>query len=151
MPKTKNSSAAHSQNTTARKVTLKQNLTIDYKSVAILRSDSMNPRLHNEKQVRQIARSIEVFGFNVPILINADKRVVAGHGRLQACQLLGITEVPTILVEHVTEAQARAFMIADNKLTENASTLLFAAGRRSQRSQRCMRNPGDRLPSWSRR
>ena len=121
MPKTKNSAAEYSQNTTKSEAAIKQNLAIEYRSIAILSSDSKNPRLHNEKQIRQIARSIEVFGFNVPILINAEMRVVAGHGRLQACQLLGITEVPTILLEHLTEAQARAFMIADNRLAENAS------------------------------
>jgi DNA modification methylase len=86
-----------------------------------LKADPKNPRLHSEKQVQQIARSIEAFGFNVPLLVDAEMQVVAGHGRLQACQLLGITEVPTISLEHLTEAQARAFMIADNRLTENAT------------------------------
>jgi DNA modification methylase len=77
--------------------------------------------LHSEKQIQQIARSIEAFGFNVPVLVNAQSQVIAGHGRLEACQLLGITEVPTIRLEHLTEAQARAFLIADNRLTENAA------------------------------
>src|SRR6185312_15036476 len=89
-------------------------LAITYQPVASLRPDPKNPRVHSEKQVQQIARSIEAFGFNVPLLVNADMQVVAGHGRLQACQMLGITEVPTISLEHLTEAQARAFMIADN-------------------------------------
>ncbi len=120
MEKTKNTTAAHYQNPTQQLATLKRNLAIEYRSIAILNSDPENPRLHNKKQVRQIARSIEVFGFNVPILINSEMQVVAGHGRLQACQLLGITEVPTIRLEHLTEAQARAFMVADNRLTENA-------------------------------
>jgi len=57
------------------------------------------------------------FGFNVPILVNADLKVIAGHGRLLACRHLGRTEVPTISLEHLSEAQARAFMIADNRLT----------------------------------
>jgi DNA modification methylase len=95
-------------------------LAIKYCSVAKLKPDPKNPRVHSEKQVQQIARSIEAFGFNVPLLVDAEMQVVAGHGRLQACQLLGITEVPTISLEHLTEAQARAFMIADNRLTENA-------------------------------
>ncbi len=96
-------------------------LGITYQPVASLRPDPKNPRIHSEKQVQQIARSIEAFGFNVPLLVNAEMQVVAGHGRLQACQVLGITEVPTISLEHLTEAQARAFMIADNRLTENAA------------------------------
>ncbi len=96
-------------------------LSIRYLSTSRLKPDPKNPRLHSEKQVQQIARSIKAFGFNVPLLIDAEMQVVAGHGRLQACQLLAITEVPTISLEHLTEAQARAFMIADNRLTENAT------------------------------
>src|SRR5579871_6148151 len=96
-------------------------LAIEYQPIASLRPDPKNPRLHSEKQVQQIAHSIEAFGFNVPVLINAKSQVIAGHGRLQACQLLGIAEVPTIRLEHLTEAQARAFLIADNRLTENAA------------------------------
>jgi DNA modification methylase len=95
-------------------------LYITYHPVAHLKLDPKNPRLHTPKQVRQIARSIEAFGFNVPVLVDAQLQIVAGHGRIQACQFLGITEVPTISLEHLTEAQARAFMIADNRLTENA-------------------------------
>lgn len=79
-----------------------------------------NPRIHDAKQVRQIANSIVTFGFNVPVLIDSTKRVIAGHGRLAACKMLNISEVPTISLEHLTEAQARAFLIADNRLTENA-------------------------------
>jgi DNA modification methylase len=106
---------------TATAFTSNRNLTIEYLPASRLKPDPKNPRLHSEKQVQQIARSIEAFGFNVPLLVDAEMQVVAGHGRLQACQLLGITEVPTISLEHLTEAQARAFMIADNRLTENAA------------------------------
>jgi DNA modification methylase len=95
-------------------------LFITYRNITQLKPDPQNPRLHTPKQVQQIAGSIQAFGFNVPILLNARSQVVAGHGRLQACQLLGINEVPTISLEHLTAAQARAFMIADNRLTENA-------------------------------
>jgi DNA modification methylase len=97
-----------------------RNLAIEYRSITALKLDPKNPRIHTERQVRQIARSIKAFGFNVPVLVNADMQVVAGHGRLEACKLLGIREVPTILLEHLTEVQARAFVIADNRLTENA-------------------------------
>ena len=83
--------------------------------------DQANPRLHSPSQVKQIGRSIEAFGFNAPVLIDRDGKVVAGHGRILACKLLGWTEVPTICLDHLTEAQARAFMIADNRLTENST------------------------------
>jgi ParB-like chromosome segregation protein Spo0J len=77
--------------------------------------------VHSKKQIRQIANSIETFGFNVPVLVDADLNVIAGHGRLLACRELGWTEVPTLCLDHLTSAQARAFMIADNRLTEIAS------------------------------
>ncbi len=91
---------------------------ITYRPISQLRLDPRNPRIHSAKQVRQIARSIQNFGFNVPVLINAKGQLIAGHGRILACQQLGWTEVPTIALEHPSEAQARAFMIADNRLTE---------------------------------
>ncbi|MGA9851717.1 MAG: DNA methyltransferase [Gammaproteobacteria bacterium] len=98
-----------------------RNLEIAYHSIDQLTLDPLNPRLHSKKQLKQIARSIEVFGFNVPVIIDAKSRVIAGHGRISACKLLGLTEVPTIRLEHLTEQQVRAFVIADNKLTENAA------------------------------
>jgi ParB-like chromosome segregation protein Spo0J len=86
-----------------------------------LKPDPKNARQHSAKQIRQIADSIEAFGFNVPILVDADLNVIAGHGRLLACKRLGWREVPTIRLEHLSETQRRAFMIADNRLTEIAS------------------------------
>jgi DNA modification methylase len=86
-----------------------------------LKPDPANPRRHSKKQIRQIADSIKAFGFNVPILIDRDGKIVGGHGRWLACHLLGITEVPTLCLDHLTPAQARAFMIADNRLTEIAT------------------------------
>jgi DNA modification methylase len=88
--------------------------------ISELRLDPRNPRIHSAKQIRQIARSIQSFGFNVPILVAAKGRVIAGHGRVMACQQLGWTEVPCIALEHLSEAQAKAFMIADNRLTETS-------------------------------
>ena len=93
---------------------------IAYRSIAELKLDPNNPRSHSPRQVRQIARSIETFGFNVPVLIDAAGKLIAGHGRVMACQRLGWREVPTICLDHLTEAQARAFMLAANKLTENS-------------------------------
>jgi hypothetical protein len=96
-------------------------LQVIYRLIAELKPDPVNPRLHSKKQIRQIANSIEAFGCNVPILIDRDDNVIAGHGRLLACRELGIAEVPTLRLDHLTPAQARAFMIADNRLAEIAN------------------------------
>ena len=96
-------------------------LTIQHRPVDTLRLDPRNPRKHSKKQLAQVAESIRAFGFNVPVLIDDDKKIIAGHGRVLACQLLGITEIPTICLSHLSPEQIRAFIIADNKLTENAA------------------------------
>jgi len=83
-----------------------------------LNPDPRNPRKHNRVQILAIARSIEAFGFNAPILINKNKQIIAGHGRYEAAKLSGCAQVPVICLEHLTEAQARAYMLADNKLTD---------------------------------
>jgi ParB-like chromosome segregation protein Spo0J len=95
-------------------------LGIVYRRIDDLKPDPANPRRHTRKQVRQIAESIKAFGFNVPILIDRDGNIIAGHGRWLSCREFGITEVPTLRLDHLTPAQARAFMIADNRLTEIA-------------------------------
>ena len=96
-------------------------LKVIYRPIEELKLDPVNPRLHSKKQIRQIARSIETFGFNVPVLVDAELNVIAGHGRLLACRELGWSEVPTLCLDHLTPAQARAFGIADNRLTEIAT------------------------------
>lgn len=96
-------------------------LTVVWRRVETLRPDPANPRCHSPKQIGQLARSIAAFGFNVPILVDRGLRVVAGHGRLLAAKELGLREVPTILLDHLNEARSRAFMIADNRLAENAT------------------------------
>lgn len=88
--------------------------------VASIKPDPKNPRKHPKKQVRQIAASIRSFGFNVPVLVDADGKLIAGHGRLLAAKELGIQQVPVISLTHLTPDQARAFMIADNRLSEVA-------------------------------
>jgi DNA modification methylase len=95
-------------------------IAVVYREITDLKLDSNNPRLHSLRQVRQIARSIQTFGFNVPILVDADAKVIAGHGRIMAAQLLHWQEVPTIQLAHLNDAQAKAFMIADNRLSENS-------------------------------
>jgi hypothetical protein len=95
-------------------------LRIIYRPIDELKPDPANPRRHSKKQIRQIRDSIEAFGFVVPILIDRDGNVIAGHGRLLAAKALGWSEVPTLRLDHLTSAQVRAFRIADNRLTEIA-------------------------------
>jgi DNA modification methylase len=103
---------------TAKRPCSSPRVSIIYRSVEDLKLDPKNPRSHRPRQIRQIARSIVEFGFLVPILIDASGKVIAGHGRLLAARQLGWREVPTIQLHHLSEAQARIFMIADNRLTE---------------------------------
>jgi len=96
-------------------------LAVVWRRIEALRPDPANPRSHNPKQIRQLTRSIGAFGFNVPILVDRTLRIIAGHGRLLAAQELGWREVPTILLDHLSEVEARAFMIADNRVAESAA------------------------------
>jgi DNA modification methylase len=93
---------------------------IEMKSVEELIPYSKNARTHSESQVAQIANSIIEFGFTNPVLIDGNKGIIAGHGRLMAALKLNLLEVPVITLDHLSEAQKRAYIIADNKLAENA-------------------------------
>ena len=95
-------------------------LSIAYLPIDQLKPDPSNARQHSKKQIRQIAKSIETFGFNVPVLVDVEANVIAGHGRLLAAKRLGLTEIPTVRLEHLSETQRTAFMIADNRLAEIA-------------------------------
>jgi DNA modification methylase len=99
----------------------KQTLKVTYHHPDALLLNTANPRLHSRRQISQIARSIETFGFNVPILIDADLKVIAGHGRLLASRDLKATRIPTISIEHLSPEKIRAYAVADNKLTENGA------------------------------
>lgn len=79
-----------------------------------------NSRTHSEEQVIQIASSIKEFGFTNPVLTDGDGGIIAGHGRVMAAKKLGLDEVPTISLAHLTDAQRKAYVIADNKLALNA-------------------------------
>ena len=91
-------------------------------SVSSVQTDPIRqkPRTHSDAQIAQIAASIEAFGFNNPILVDTTAGIIAGHGRLLAARKLGLTEVPVIVLDHLTEAQKRAYIIADNQLALNA-------------------------------
>src|SRR3954469_9415791 len=79
-----------------------------------------NPRTHSDAQIAQIAASIVEFGFNNPILVDSKAGIIAGHGRLLAARKLQLSEVPVIVLDHLTEAQKRAYILADNELALNA-------------------------------
>jgi ParB-like chromosome segregation protein Spo0J len=79
-----------------------------------------NPRTHSDAQITQIAASIKAFGFNNPILVDSNYGIIAGHGRLLAARQLGLEEVPVIVLDHLSETQKRAYIIADNQLALNA-------------------------------
>lgn len=93
---------------------------IEARPIASLLPYAGNARTHSKKQIKQIARSIERFGFTNPVLIGDDGTIVAGHGRVEAAKLLAMTEVPTIALSHLSAADRRAYVLADNKLAANA-------------------------------
>ncbi len=93
---------------------------IVYQPIHQLKPNPHNARTHSKHQIRQIAESMREFGFTSPVIVDAENQIVAGHGRLAAAKLLGITTVPTIRLDGLTKEQIRAYVIADNKLAENA-------------------------------
>jgi DNA modification methylase len=95
-------------------------LLIRWEPTEALKPYSRNARTHTKHQIRQIAESIRVFGFTNPVLIDLNNEIIAGHGRVQGAKLLGMSQVPTIRLENLTKDQIRAYVIADNKLAENA-------------------------------
>ena len=78
-----------------------------------------NAKKHPEKQIKLIAESIKRFGFDSPIIIDKSNEIIAGHGRLEAAKLLGLTDVPVILKENLTEQEVKAYRLADNKIAES--------------------------------
>lgn len=95
-------------------------LQIERRATDALIPYARNSRTHDDRQVAQIAASIREFGFTNPVLIDSADEIIAGHGRVLAAQLLGMPEVPVIVLAHLTDAQKRAYVIADNKLALNA-------------------------------
>jgi ParB-like nuclease domain len=95
-------------------------LEIEYLTLESLKPYPRNARTHSKKQIKQIADSIAQFGFSNPILIDSHNMILAGHGRVAAAKLLELTEVPCVRLEHMTKAQKRAYVLADNKLALNA-------------------------------
>jgi ParB-like chromosome segregation protein Spo0J len=99
--------------------TLRQ-LSVVYRPVSSLRPDPRNARTHPKRQIEQLVQSIWEFGFTNPVLIDEDDVLIAGHGRLRATKELGLTEVPTIVLEGLSDVQKKALRLADNKIALNA-------------------------------
>ncbi len=93
---------------------------IEYRAVAGLILDARNPRQHSQRQVSQLANSIQEFGFVMPVVVDDRGRVVIGHGRVLAAKKLGMLRIPVVEIRHLSEAQLKALRIADNKLGQNA-------------------------------
>lgn len=93
---------------------------IEYLPVGALQPYSRNARTHSRKQIRQIARSIERFGFCNPVLIDDGGGIIAGHGRVEAAKLIGMKEVPAVRLSPMSDAERRAYILADNRLAEEA-------------------------------
>ncbi|MEA2878182.1 MAG: hypothetical protein QOF14_3378 [Hyphomicrobiales bacterium] len=95
-----------------------RDLKVKERNVADLKPHAKNARTHSSKQLHQLAKSIETFGFTVPILIDNKDVILAGHGRVEAAKSMGVQRVPTILIGDLTEDQKRAYVIADNRLAQ---------------------------------
>jgi hypothetical protein len=95
-------------------------LSVIYQDVGALKPRGTNPRTHSRKQIAQIANSIRQFGFVNPVLVDDLNRIIAGHGRVEGAKAVGLDQVPTVRLSDMSEAQIRAYVIADNRLAENA-------------------------------
>jgi ParB-like chromosome segregation protein Spo0J len=95
-------------------------LAVTYRAISDLIPDPRNARTHPRRQIEQLKKSIEAFGFTNPILADPEGHIIAGHGRLQAARAMGFSEIPTIILSGLSETQKRALRIADNKIALNA-------------------------------
>ena len=93
---------------------------VTFLPISDLATNPRNARTHSPRQIQEIARSIERFGFNNPVLIDERNQIIAGHGRVEAAKLLGRERVPTLRIGHLSDQDKRAFIIADNRLAEKA-------------------------------
>ena len=90
-------------------------MNIEQRRIGELRPYSRNARTHSRKQIRQIAKSIERFGFCNPVLVDDVGQIIAGHGRVEAAKLLNIQELPTVRLSHLSDDDKRAYLLADNQ------------------------------------
>lgn len=97
-------------------------LQLEYLPTAALRANELNPKLHPDRQINALARAMNEMGFVAPIIVDQDNRIVAGHGRVLAAKKAGLSEVPAVRLEHLSDHQLRALMLADNRLSELGTT-----------------------------
>jgi len=97
-----------------------QRLSVVYQDVNALKPRTTNPRTHSKKQIAQIANAIRRFGFINPVLVDDANGIIAGHGRVEGAKAVGLDQVPTVRLSDMSEAEIRAYVIADNRLAENA-------------------------------
>ena len=95
-------------------------LSVVYQDVNALKPRITNPRTHSKKQIVQIANAIRRFGFTNPVLVDDVNGIIAGHGRVEGAKVVGLDQVPTVRLSDLSEAEIRAYVIADNRLAENA-------------------------------
>jgi len=134
--KTTSRPAPRREQATGRRDLDGRDLAVDLRPIARLIPYARNARTHSEEQIAQIAASIREFGWTNPILVDGENGIVAGHGRLLAARKLGMTTVPVIELAGMSEAQKRAYLIADNRLALNAgwdTEMLAVELRRPQR------------------
>jgi ParB-like nuclease family protein len=112
--------ASASRGSASSRSTSLTNLKIAYLAPERLHPSANNARTHSKKQLKQIARSIERFGFVNPVLIADDFEIIAGHGRVEAAKLLGLKKIPTVRLSNLSPADRRAYVITDNRLAELA-------------------------------
>lgn len=93
-------------------------LMVEYVDLKSLKAYTNNAKRHNEKQLQALAASIRQFGFNNPVLIDENNEIIAGHGRIEAAKIIGLTEIPIIRLNHLSDVQKRAYRLADNKINE---------------------------------
>lgn len=98
-----------------------EELKVEYIPFASLKPSRFNSNTHSDEQVEQIAASIKQFGFNMPIAIDEKKNIIAGEGRYLAAKRLNRREVPVVFLKHLSEAQKRAYIIADNQIARNST------------------------------
>lgn len=103
-------------------------MNVVYRKISALKPYKKNAKKHDKKQVEQIAESIKQFGFTQPVLIDKDNNVVAGHGRILGAKKAGLKEVPTVMLDDLTEEQIKAYRLVDNKLNESAWDLDLLQG-----------------------
>src|SRR6202163_382233 len=95
-------------------------LSVVYQDASALKPRTTNPRTHSKKQITQIANAIRRFGFINPVLVDDANFMIAGHGRVEGAKEVGLDQVPTVRLSGMSEAEIRAYVIADNRLAENA-------------------------------